>query len=359
MKLTIEQPALKDALAKATKAVQKRTIIPALAMVRLTADGDELSITGSDLDREVTTRATATVDATGGACVNADALLAHVGKLPAGALVSVDLDQATLTVKVGRSVRKLPTLPAEDFPVMATDTYEAELTLQSHEVQDLFGKVSFAASTEETRYYLCGVYLTQEDGRMVSVATDGHRLAKWVSGVSGDFPAVIVPSDTIKAAVWPESGDVVVSISATKIKFAAGNWSMVSKVIDGIYPDYRRVIPSGNTGRAMFDGGAMKSSLAMVSTAASDRSRGVKFAIGDGAIELTAKSSELGEAVDTVAAEVAGDDLEIGFNSNYVVGAMSLLDGAAVLEYGGTGDPVVIKDDAAPDWLCVLMPLRV
>jgi DNA polymerase-3 subunit beta len=265
MKISIERAVLLKAVSQAQSVVERRNTIPILANVLIEAEGDTVSFRATDLDIEVVDKATAKVERPGATTVAAVTLHEIVRKLPDGALVQLTADGATgrLEVQAGRSNFSLATLPKEDFPVMTTSEYSANFAAMAPVLRRLFDKSKFAISTEETRYYLNGVYLHVSEGDdgpvLRCVATDGHRLARvdapLPKGADG-MPGVIVPRKTVgelRKLLENDETEIAVSVSETKIRFATPAITLTSKVIDGTFPDYSRVIPTGNTRRLEVD----------------------------------------------------------------------------------------------------------
>lgn len=361
MQLTLEQSALKSLLSKLIGAVEKRNTIPSLANVALITDGDMLTGKATDLDIEVTGTSPAVVAVQGSTTVSAAMLSAIVAKMPAGSLVSMSMADGMLTVKAGRSKYELQTLPIEDFPLMATSEYSHTFTSQSHDLARLFNLTKGAMSTEETRYYLQGVYIhPSQDGNIVAVATDGHRLAKATMPHDVSFPGVIVPRKTVGELVkMLDLGDVVVSVSETKIKFDMGSTVIVSKVIDGTFPDYQRIIPTKNTNVLTASASEMKSAADRVATVADDRSRAVKISV-DGNSAVLSTRGNVGAAEEEVAVSYSGQPLTVGFNSKYLAEVLAQCSGQDVsLACGSSEDPVLITPGNDAGVIYVVMPMRV
>ena len=290
MKISIERAVLLRAVSQAQSVVERRNTIPILANVLIEAEGDQVSFRATDLDIEVVDKVNATVERAGSTTVNAVTLHEIVRKLPDGALVNLADDGATgrLTVEAGRSNFALATLPKEDFPQMASSEYAANFAAPAPVLRRLFDKSKFAISTEETRYYLNGVYMHVADGDggkvLRCVATDGHRLAR----IDADLPAgaegmagVIVPRKTVnelRKLLDDDEASIAVSVSETKVRFATPEITLTSKVIDGTFPDYGRVIPTGNTRRMEVDAADFARAVDRVATVSSERSRAVKTA---------------------------------------------------------------------------------
>jgi len=357
MKLNIEQKTLAATLKRLSSIVETRNTIPILANVALTAADGALTLTVTDLDIQATATIAATVEADGACTVGAKMLADIVSKLPSGALVTLDCAQDKIKVSAGRSKFELSTLPIEDFPQLASETFAASFDIAADDLAALFGAV-FAASSEETRYYLNGVYLHQIDGQTVAVATDGHRLAHVSRNVScPDCPGVIVPRKTVlEAAKSLADGQVTVSVSDTKIRFQADHFTLLSKVIDGTFPDYTRVIPAANKGKATFDADDMRTVIDRVVVVSSEKTRAVKLSIAQDWIEVSNRSPQ-SSASDGVTAGIDGADVEIGFNGAYFSEALRQMSGLVTMQYSGPGDPVILSAGAGAKY--IVMPMRV
>ena len=290
MKISIERGTLLKAVAQAQSVVERRNTIPILANVLIEAEGDTVSFRATDLDIEVVDKAAAQVERAGATTVAAVTLHEIVRKLPDGALVTLAEEGASgrLTVEAGRSNFSLATLPREDFPVMATSEYSSNFSAPAPVLRRLFDKSKFAISTEETRYYLNGVYMHVADGEegkaLRCVATDGHRLARIDAPLpdgAGEMPGVIVPRKTVgelRKLLDDDDMEIAVSVSETKVRFATPDIMLTSKVIDGTFPDYTRVIPQGNTRKLEVDASDFARAVDRVATVSSERSRAVKMA---------------------------------------------------------------------------------
>ena len=283
MKFSIERAALLKAVAQAQSVVERRNTIPILANVLIEAQDSDVRFRATDLDIEVVDRADAQVERAGATTVSAVLLHEIVRKLPDGSLVTLTDDGAKgrLTVEAGRSNFSLATLPKEDFPVMATSEYSSNFSAPAVVLRRLFDKSKFAISTEETRYYLNGVYMhiSDSDGGKVlrCVATDGHRLARIDAELpsgAAEMPGVIVPRKTVgelRKLLDDDEAKIAVSVSETKIRFATPDITLTSKVIDGTFPDYTRVIPQGNTRKLEVDAAEFAKAVDRVATVSSER----------------------------------------------------------------------------------------
>lgn len=304
MKLSIERATLLKALAQAQSVVERRNTIPILANVLIEAEGNQVSFRATDLDIEVVDRAPAMVERAGATTVSAVMLHEITRKLPDGSLVNLTEDAAAgrLTIAAGRSTFSLATLPKEDFPVMATSEYSSNFSAKATELRRLFDKAKFAISTEETRYYLNGVYMhvsQGESGKVLRcVATDGHRLARINSALPDGaeaMPGVIVPRKTVgelRKLLDDDEATIAVSVSETKVRFATPAITLTSKVIDGTFPDYTRVIPTGNTRKLEVDASEFAKAVDRVATVSSERSRAVKLSLEEDRLILSVNSPD-------------------------------------------------------------------
>ena len=308
MKVSIERSALLKAMSQAQSVVERRNTIPILANVLIEAEGGEISLRATDLDLESVYKVGGMVERAGATTVGAHTLHEIVRKLPDGAMVELT-DDATanrLDVVAGRSSFSLATLPREDFPIMANSEYACNFSAQAETLRRLFDKSKFAISTEETRYNLNGVYMHSSDGEngrvLRCVATDGHRLARIDTQLPEEaetLPGVIVPRKTVgelRKLLDDDEMKIAVSVSETKIRFATPEIILTSKVIDGSFPDYTRVIPQGNSRRLEVDAAEFAQAVDRVSTVSSERSRAVKLTLEDDRLVLSVNAPDSGAA---------------------------------------------------------------
>lgn len=372
MKISIERATLLKAVAQAQSVVERRNTIPILANVLIEAEGDTVSFRATDLDIEVVDRAVAQVERAGSTTVSAVMLHEIVRKLPDGALVALTDDPRTgrLSVEAGRSNFSLATLPREDFPVMASSEYTSNFAAKAGDLKRLFEKSKFAISTEETRYYLNGVYMHVADGEngrvLRCVATDGHRLARIDAPLPAgaeDMPGVIVPRKTVgelRKLLDDEEQQIAISVSETKVRFATPEISLTSKVIDGTFPDYTRVIPTGNTKRLEVDANDFAKAVDRVATVSSERSRAVKLMIEDDKLTLSVNAPDSGNATEELVVAFGDERLEIGFNAKYLLEIASQIDREnAVFMFNTAGDPALVREGNDTSAVYVVMPMRV
>ena len=373
MKLTIERGDLLNALSHVQNIVERRTTIPILSNVLLQAKKGELRLTATDLDIEAVDSADAKVSREGAVTAPAGTLFDVVRKLPSGADVLIELNPEThrLALAAGRSQFELPTLPASDFQTMATDDAVTGFSLGAADLARLIDKTRFAISTEETRYYLNGVYLhvaKNDAGKSVlrSVATDGHRLAlaelKAPSG-SEKLTGVIVPRKTvneIRRLIDGRNDDVTLEVSDTKIVVRAGRAVLTSKLIDGSFPDYARVIPKGNDKKLTVDNKAFEAAVDRVSTVSAERSRSVKMSLSEGRLTLAVNHAETGAGNEEIEAGYSSDPMEIGFNAKYLLDIAGQIEAPeAEFMFNDPASPALVLDPADASARYVLMPLRV
>ena len=372
MKVSIERAVLLKAVGRAQSVVERRNTIPILANVLIEADGADVSFRATDLDIEVVDKVPAMVERAGATTVNAVMLHEIVRKLPDGATVALSSDDATgrLAIEAGRSSFSLATLPREDFPVMASSEYAANFSAPAPVLRRLFDKSKFAISTEETRYYLNGVYLhvsEAEGGRVLrAVATDGHRLARIDADLpigAEEMPGVIVPRKTVnelRKLLDDDEAQIAVSVSETKVRFATPGITLTSKVIDGTFPDYTRVIPTGNTKKMEVDAAAFAKAVDRVATVSSERSRAVKLALDEDRLVLSVNAPDAGAAEEELAVAYGDERLEIGFNAKYLLEIASQVDREnAVFLFNSSGEPALMREGNDTSAIYVVMPMRV
>ncbi len=376
MRLIIEKSALLKALSHVTSVVERRNTIPILSNVLLEAKDQELKLTATDLDMEVVETVKAEVAQPGGTTVSAHMFHDIVRKLPEGAQIELSRgpDEGRMALASGHARFALQVLPPNDFPDLSAGEMSHSFQLTAKDLKRLIEKTRFAISTEETRYYLNGIYLhaAESDGaqRLRAVATDGHRLAQvevaLPDGAEG-MPGVIVPRKTVfelAKLIEDEDESVTVELSSSKIRFATGHVVLTSKLIDGTFPDYGRVIPQGNDKEMKVDNGEFAQAVDRVSTLSSDKGRAVKLNLSDGKLVLSVNNPDSGSATEEIAVDYGADPMEIGFNARYLLDISGQLEsGTALFKLADPGSPTIVQDEGGEDGngsaLYVLMPMRV
>jgi len=372
MKATIERATLLKCLSHVQSVVERRNTIPILSNVLIEAAGDgTVRVMATDLDLQVVeTLGAVSVEAPGAITVSAHLLFDIARKLPDGSQVSLETADNRMTVKAGRSRFSLPTLPRDDFPMIVEGDLPTSFEIPAAILAQLIDRTRFAISTEETRYYLNGIFFHVTDEDLKAAATDGHRLARFTikrpDGAEG-MPDVIVPRKCIAELrkLLEESLDanVLVDLSASKVRFTLGGENgvvLTSKLIDGTFPDYSRVIPTGNDKLLRLDPKSFYEGVDRVATIATEKTRAVKMALENDKVTLSVTSPDNGTAAEEVPADYSAQGFEIGFNANYLKDILGQIEGDTVeLHLADAGAPTLIRQDEKSPALYVLMPMRV
>ena len=372
MKVTVERAALLKSLGHVHRVVERRNTIPILSNVLLRAESGTLHLKATDLDLEVTEALAADVEMGGATTVPAHVLYDIVRKLPDGSQVSLETggDTSQMLIRSGRSRFSLQALPESDFPDIAAGEMPHRFSLPAGELKRLIDKTQFAISTEETRYYLNGIYLhtIESNGMPVlrAVATDGHRLARVETAApegSAGMPGVIVPRKAVaevQKLLEDADAQVSVELSPSKIRLSIGSVVLTSKLIDGTFPDYQRVIPTGNDKHLVVERASFAAAVDRVSTISSERGRAVKLALADGRLTLSVTNPDSGSATEELEVDYEAEPLDIGFNARYLLDITAQLDGdTALFKLADPGSPTLIQDREGASALYVLMPMRV
>ena len=371
MRAVIDRDKFLSALGHVQSVVERRNTIPILSNVLIQAADGKIRLTATDLDLEVVEDTAATIEEAGALTAPAHLLHDIVRKLPEGAQLSLDEGEpGRVSVVSGRARFHLSTLPAEDFPELAAKEASNTFSISADELKFLIDRTRFAISTEETRYYLNGIYFhtTEKDGKMLlrAVATDGHRLAcaevRAPDGAAG-MPGIIVPRKTVNELMRlfdAADEDIEVALSENTIRFDIDGVVLTSKLIDGRFPDYERVIPVDNDKRLEVDTRLFAQAVDRVSTVSSEKGRAVKFSISAEALLLSVNNPEAGSAEEELAASFNAEPMEIGFNARYLLDIVGQFGGdTAVFLLSDTGSPTIMRDNAEDNVLYVLMPMRV
>jgi DNA polymerase-3 subunit beta len=370
MKFTIERKDLLKALTLAHSVVENRNTIPILANVMIVADQNNIHLTATDLDIQIKQSVSAEVAKKGGTTIHAGMLKDIVSKLSDGAQVEFEAHgekhAERLSIKSGKSSFRLQSLPIEDFPDLSAGDVSHSFKLTAFTLHRLFDTTGFAVSQEETRYYLNGVYFHRMGNALRAVATDGHRLAMaWNDAEPGSdgMPGIIVPRKTvnlIRRHLEDVEGEADISLSTSKIILRYGKVEIISKLIDGTFPDYERVIPESNNKTVIIDVKALASVVDRLTTISTEKGRAIKFAFSSGKALLSANSPDTGSAEEDMEIDYDGPDVEVGFNSRYMLDVLANVDCKSMrLEIQDGGSPtVLLPGDGAQDYKFVLMPMR-
>ncbi len=372
MKLTIERAALLRALSHVQSVVERRNTIPILSNVLLKAEGTKVTISATDMDIEMVSSLPAQSSQPGATTVPAHTLYDIVRKLTDGAQIEFETtgEKGLMTLRSGRSTFTLSCLPPEDYPLMAGGDLAHNFLLSASDLKRLIDRTRFAISTEETRYYLNGIYLhaakTDKVDMLRAVATDGHRLARMEIPLpegAGGMPGVIIPRKTVnelRKLLDEMDQEISVSLSDTKIRMTFADTVLTSKLIDGTFPDYDRVIPTGNDKILEVDCKLFAEAVDRVSTISTEKSRAVKLAVDKGSLTLSATSAENGTATEELEVRYSAPAIEIGFNSRYLLDIAEQIEGdGARFAMADGASPTVVRDSADSSALYVLMPMRV
>ena len=363
MKLTITKEAFLEGLQQVQHVVSTRTTLPILSNVMLEADGERLRLTTTDLDVGVTGQVGAVVERPGATTLPARRLAGIVRELPASE-VSIEVDgKDAASIRSGPSFFKILGLPKDEFPPLATFDEAKEFKIEQKLLKEALKMTSYAISTDETRYVLNGIFCAFKGGSLTLVATDGRRLAMVEHDV--EFPEsnereVIVPTKAVHelARLLDDEGEVRVSVSDSQIAFELNDNLLVSKLIEGNYPNYRQVIPEETKHRVTLERETFLSTVNRISLLASEKSNSVKFVFSEDQIDVTANSPDVGEASETITVSYKGPEFAIAFNPDFLMAPLRNLDSDEVhLDLIDEMSPGVIKTEGS--FLYVLMPMRV
>jgi DNA polymerase-3 subunit beta len=349
MKATIERATLLKSLSHVQSVVERRNTIPILSNVLIEArDDNSIRLMATDLDLQVDESVPANVDQPGATTVPAHTLFDIVRKLPEGSQVELNVAEGKMHLSAGRARFNLSTLPRDDFPVISEGELPTKFELPAATLRQIIDKTRFAISSEETRYYLMGIFLHISDDQLKAAATDGHRLARIVlpkpDGADG-MPDVIIPRKCVaelRKLLEEVEGTVEVSLSPTKIRFGLGSAVLTSKLIDGTFPDYNRVIPTANDKLLKLDPKTFSAGV--------DRDK----------VTLSVTSPESGTATEELPADYGSDTIEIGFNARYLLDILSEIEGDTVeVHLADAAAPTLLRENDKSNALYVLMPMRV
>ena len=375
MEAILQKNQFLKALTHVQNVVERRNTIPILANILIIAEGVGLKLIATDLDIELIEEIDAKIEKGGSLTAPAHLVYDIIRKLPDASEITLSKDdnQDHLTIRSGKSNFKLQTLPRTDFPEISDNEFSHTFTIVSGELNRLIEKTRFAISNEETRYYLNGIFFHEAKSAdeeklstLRTVSTDGHRLAQaeltLPEGAFG-MPGIIIPRKTIseiQKLTLENDGDVEVKISENKLKFVFNSIEVTSKVIDGTFPDYQRVIPFQNDKAMTVKTNTLTNAVDRVATLSSERGRAVKLSLKDNSLTLSVTSPEAGTAIEEISVGFKGEDFEIGFNSKYLLDILSQLSGDTVkLLLSEPNSPCLVLDPNDEATLYVLMPMRV
>ncbi|HXU66164.1 MAG TPA: DNA polymerase III subunit beta [Casimicrobiaceae bacterium] len=360
----------RDALLKPLQAVsgivERRHTLPILANVLLEQRNGKLHVTATDLEMQIT--AIADLEGKDGQAttVGARKLQDLLRALPDDAQINLDATGSKMMVRAGRSRFNLQTLAATDYPRISVGQEQLQsLTLAQRDFRSLLRLAEFAMAQQDIRYYLNGMLLVVDSGSLQAVATDGHRLS-WASlAIAGDFTRaeVILPRKTVlELAKLLEDSDtpVTIDILANQARFRFANVELVSKVVDGKFPDYNRVIPTGHGKRIELDRVTLLSALQRAAILSNEKFRGVRLVLADGQLRIICTNSEQEEAEEELPVEYAGETLDIGFNITYLLDVLSNIGTDTVhIAFGDSNSSALVTLPGRDDYKYVVMPMRI
>lgn len=367
----VEKSALVSILARIMAIVEKRNTVPILKFVKIESFDNSLKFTATDLDIEISDviELPDEIAAHGAFCASADILYDIARKVPNGSQVSLEVDDKDrLSIKAGRSKFNIPTLEHLDFPHMTNVELEEHIEISCDDLALILDKTKLFMATDDVRYYLGGVYLHRRDDKFKFVATDGHRLAYYEMPATSDALkeyGIIIPRKTINEmrrliGTFPSDEGIRIGISQQKVQFAIKDMVLTSKLIDGSFPDYDRVIPKDHEAILKARVMDLKGGIDRISVLTNDKARSLRFEAGADCLKVSSVNSDNGSGYEDIPAEYSGDDLTIGFNSKYTQEALGLVDSQDVQIYlGGSSSPALIRSPENDNFLFVIMPLRV
>ena len=366
MKFSIVKSDLLRPLSHIYSVVEKRNTIPILSNTVIEALDGHIAFTATDMEIDIVEKIQSSTISNGKLTVSAHTLYDIVRKLPDGSEIIVSANENNLILSCGKSEFMLPTLPFDDYPIMTEISGGKSFSISSVDLQNIIDNTKFAISLEETRYYLNGIFLHQNDNLLRAVATDGHRLAQaeinLPTGAEG-MPSIIIPRKTVgelRKLLDDTEADIPITVSSNKIKFSINNCTLTSKLIDGSFPDYQRVIPKGNTKNLVISTKEFKEAVDRVSTISIEKSRAVKLSLSKNNLILKVNSHDSGNASEEMEVSFEYDSMEIGFNSKYLLDIALQIQGKDIqFSLSDSSSPALITDPEQEGIIFVLMPMRV
>ena len=369
MKFTIDRSSFLKPLGHIYSVVERRNTIPILSNVLIESDASKVSFTATDMDMDIVETVGCIVSSQGKLTVSAHTLYDIVRKLPDGSEIQIELIDLNVEVSAGKSRFILPTLPVDDYPIMTEIEKGNEFSLEAVDLANLIDNTKFAISSEETRYYLNGIYLHVPDiksDKLRAVATDGHRLAQAEVPIpkgAENMPGVILPRKAVgevRKLIDSTDGLVTIIISKTKAKFIFPTSILTTKLIDGSFPDYQRVVPKENLNKLLVSNSHFSKAIDRVSTVSMEKSRAVKLSLSNNVLLLQVNSHDLGNATEELDVNYTSDPIDIGFNARYLLDISGQIQGKDIeLSLSDSASPALITDPDQEGVIFVLMPMRV
>lgn len=347
--------------------IERRHTLPILSNVLIESSADALSFLATDIEIQIQARSHASGSGEAKAVtVGARKLVDILRALPDNAEVSLQQQDKRLLVKAGKSRFSLQTLPAEDFPRLAKPSGEvARFSLSQKALRHVLGLVQYAMAQQDIRYYLNGLLMVAEDKQLKLVATDGHRLAYAAVKLPGELPRqeVIVPRKTVlelSKLLADNDEEVKVELAATQASFTFGAVELVSKLVDGKFPDYTRVIPTGHKNKLQIEREPLRQALQRAAILSNEKFRGVRWVLGDGGLKIVSSNAEQEEAQEELEVSYSGDALDIGFNVNYLLDVLNNVAGPTVdCAFGDASSSALLTYGGEKEFKYVVMPMRI
>jgi len=373
IKFTIEKETFLKSLARVQSIVEKRNTIPILSNIKIDTANGQISLTSTDMELVANESISANIENEGSLTVPAQTLYDIIRKLPDGAEIQFDTDieSSQVIIETENTRFKLPFLPSNDFPIMSEGEPDYVFTLPSDILLTLIKKASFAMSVKETRYYLNGVFIHEENNdannpKLCSVTTDGHRLALLAIALPAEavgMPGIILPKKTVNEIcriLEEQDSDTEISISNGKVKFAVGNIVLLSKLVDANFPEYSKAIPENNDIKMEVNTDNLRRAVDRVSTISSDKTKAIKFIIENGKLTLSAQNIETGTSKEELDILFDSDKIEIGINSKYILDLLDQIDGDTTqFLLANANSSILISDPSDIRAQYVIMPMRV
>ncbi len=375
MEFKINSSDLLKALSHIHGIVEVRHTLPILSNIILKAKDNELTLSSTNLDIYCADKIKAEVSIAGEISVSAVTFFEIVKRLPSGSEVVMTMEEGEneIILKCGRSKFNLSTLKTDDFPIISDNDLSTNFVLSADELIRIIDKTKFAVSNEETRYYLNGIFLHKANRNSIqflrAVATDGHRLAQYdipLPQGAEEITGIIIPKKTIfelRKVLDDANGDVNISLNENKIKFTFNDLKIISKVIDGTFPDYTKVIPQKNNKNFKTNNNELKNAIDRVSAVAANeesKSKAIKLSLEDNKLNLSVESQSRGSANEIIDISYDGDKVDIGFNSKYIIDICNEVDGEEVdISLLDSVSPAIILDKTDENLFFVLMPMRI
>ena len=366
MEFSIKKKILLDCLVHFQSVVERRNTIPILSNIKISALEGGLTLTATDLVMELSEKLVADVKSVGGVTISSQLFFEIIRKAPENADVTLKVDQKTGSVFVlfGESKFSLPTLPADDFPIMDALKLDVSLEIESKEFKNLINNSKFCMGLDESRQYLNGIYLHSSENAISTVATDGHRLAKCTINKNDikSFEGIIIPKKTVlevSKIAEDYTEKILLSFSKTRIKFIFGNLVIVSKLVNASFPDYESVIPKDNDQVMVVDCKSFSQTIDRVSTISEEKFRTVKFTISGNNCIVRSFGNDKSIGTENVNVDFEGSEISINFNARYILDVLNIIkNGKVKFHFSQKTAPTILQSDSLNNSLFLIMQMR-